>query len=145
MSRPSSTSGHTQVTPTVPPAVHALASPPPLLIDAQLPGYLLPSVLSLLRDSAAHVVRQKRLAEDALRAEGLLPSTGTGTDINGNGKGKGRAPEDDEADLIEGEMIKRVERIGLMVGGYIAEKWVEVTSSSGRHGAGAGTRAEATG
>ncbi|GFZ49502.1 hypothetical protein JCM24511_07622 [Saitozyma sp. JCM 24511] len=122
MSRPSSTSGHTQVTPTVPPAVHALASPPPLLIDAQLPGYLLPSVLSLLRDSAAHVVRQKRLAEDALRAEGLLPSTGTGTDINGNGKGKGRAPEDDEADLIEGEMIKRVERIGLMVGGYIAEK-----------------------
>jgi hypothetical protein len=106
--------------------VHALASPTPLLIDAQLPGYLLPPVLSLLRDSAAHVVRQKRSAEDALRAEGLLPGTGPGTDTNGNGngngKGKGRAAEDDEAELIEGEMMKRVERIGLMVGGYIAEK-----------------------
>lgn len=38
-------------------------------------------------------------------------------------KGKGRA-EDDEKVLIEEELAKKMERIGLMVGGYVAEKWV---------------------
>jgi hypothetical protein len=116
MSRPSSTSTHLQITPTVPPAIHALASPTPSLLDAQLPAYLLPGVLSLLRDSAAHVVRRKRFAEEQLRQEGLIPPVG---------KGKGRADDgSEESELVESEAMKRVERIGLMVGGYVAEKWV---------------------
>ena len=40
-------------------------------------------------------------------------------------KGKSRATAEDEDNrIIEEETAKRVERIGLMVGGYVAEKWV---------------------
>jgi hypothetical protein len=110
--RPSTSSAtHTQSAPTVPPAIHNLASPPPSLIDSQLPSYLLPNVLDLLRESTNHVISRKRTEEDALREEGLLP-----------GKGKGKATPEDEARAVEEETNRKVERIGLMVGSYIAEK-----------------------
>ncbi|WVQ81878.1 hypothetical protein IAT38_004005 [Cryptococcus sp. DSM 104549] len=119
MSRPSSSSTHLPIAPTIPPALHLLATPTPTLIDAQLPNYLLPPVLDLLRESAAHVVRRKRAEEDALRAEGLLPP-------KEREKGKGKEGEVDEAEeerrIVEEELARRVERMGLMVGGHIAEK-----------------------
>lgn len=111
----SSTTHTQQIVPTVPPAIHALAAPTPSLIDSQLPVYLLPCVLALLRESAGHVVRRKRREENELREEGLLPAV--------DGKGKGKASEEEISEVIEGEALKRVERIGLMVGGYIAEKY----------------------
>jgi hypothetical protein len=115
--RPSTSSAsHTQTAPTVPPAIHNLAAPPPLLIDSQLPSYLLPNVIDLLRDSTKHVITRKRKEEDALREEGLLPLD------QGKGKGKGKATAEDEAKAVEEEMNRKVERIGLMVGSYIAEK-----------------------
>lgn len=113
--RPSSSStNHHAIAPTVPAPVHAMAAPTPALIDSQLPNYLLPCVLDLLRSSSSHVVQRKRRQEDELRAEGLLPPLD---------KGKARATaEDEERRLVEEETAKRVERIGLMVGGYVAEK-----------------------
>jgi hypothetical protein len=116
--RPSTSSAtHTQSAPTVPPAIHNLASPPPSLIDSQLPAYLLPNVLDLLRESTNHVISRKRKEEDALREEGLVP-----------GKGKGKATAEDEARAVEEETNRKVERIGLMVGSYIAEKCVSYPS-----------------
>ena len=114
----SSTTYTQQIAPTVPAAIHALAAPTPLLIDSQLPAYLLPCVLALLRGSAGHVVRRKRREENELREEGLLPPLETG-------KGKGKATEEEMSEVVEGEALKRVERIGLMVGGYVAEKYAE--------------------
>lgn len=115
--RPSTSSATlgAHVAPTVPPAIHALANPPPALIDAQLPAYLLPEVLGLLRESTTHVLRKKRKEEDELREDGLLPPP------QDRGKGKGKASEEDE---VRAEVEKKVERMGLMVGGYVAEKWV---------------------
>jgi hypothetical protein len=79
-----------------------------------MPNYLLPSVIDLLRSSTSHVITKQRRQEDELRAEGLLPPLD---------KGKGRAnPVDDDKRLVEEETAKRVERIGLMVGGFVAEK-----------------------
>ncbi|WWD19037.1 hypothetical protein CI109_103495 [Kwoniella shandongensis] len=116
--RPSTSSTHLPILPTIPPALHHLAIPTPTLIDSQLPNYLLPPVLDLLRDSSAYVIRRKRAEEDELRKEGLLPPS-SGQQV----KGKGKAGDDEEEKrLIEEELGKRVERIGLMVGGYIAEK-----------------------
>lgn len=125
--RPSTSSGsHTQTAPTVPAAVHNLAAPPPQLIDAQLPSYLLPCVLDQLRDSTRHVIAKKRKEEDALREEGLLPPLDSG-------KGKGKATAEDEERAVEEELNRKVERIGLMVGGYVAEKWVyPLESDDGR-------------
>lgn len=113
MSRPSSTSTHLQVNPTVPPAIHSLANPKPAQLDAHLQNYLLPNVLALLRDSANHVLTKKTAREQALREEGLIP-----------GKGKGKATREEEELALDNEVHKRIERIGLMVGGYIAEKCV---------------------
>ncbi|ODN82339.1 transporter particle component [Cryptococcus wingfieldii CBS 7118] len=108
MSRPSSVSTtHLPIAPTIPPALHQLANPAPALIDAQLPGYLLPPVLHLLRQSSTHVVRKRRAQEEELRSEGLLPP---------------RTQIEDEETVIEEELAKRIERIGLMAGGLIAEK-----------------------
>ncbi|OXG32060.1 transporter particle component [Cryptococcus neoformans Bt15] len=109
MSRPSSTSTHVAVAPTVPQVLHILANPPPTLIDAQLPGYLLPPTFNLLRESSAHVIRKKKEEEDELRNEGLLPPLS-------------EKDAKDESRLIEEELSKRIGRIGLMVGGFIAEK-----------------------
>ncbi|KAK8854814.1 hypothetical protein IAR55_003553 [Kwoniella newhampshirensis] len=119
--RPSTSSAHLPILPTIPPALHLLATPTPTLIDSQLPSYLLPPVLELLRESSAHVIRRKRAEEDELRKEGLLPplqGKGKGRAANGGGGGE----EEDEKRLIDAELGKRIERIGLMVGGYIAEK-----------------------
>ena len=105
---------HTQqITPIVPPAIHVLASPLPSLIDSQLPSYLLPSVLALLRESTGQVIRKRRKQEDELREEGLIPPLD---------KGKGKATDVEMDQLIETEALKKVERIGFMVGGFIAEK-----------------------
>ena len=112
----SSSTTHTQqVLPTVPQAIHASAEPTPLLIDAQLPSYLLPCVLALLRESVTHLVRRKTREQEELLDEGLLPPMNIG-------KGKGKAVEEDAKKLIESEALKRLERIGLMVGGFVAEK-----------------------
>lgn len=120
MSRPSSTSTpHHTTAPTVPPLIHSLASPLPTLIDAHLPSYLLPHVLTMLRDSSRHVVQRKIAQEEALREEGLLPA---------RNKGKGKMTREEEELVVETEALKRVERMGLMVGGFIAEKWVEPRS-----------------
>lgn len=134
MSRPSSTSARQAITPTVPPMVHSLANPSPHLLDAQLPAYLLPCVLDLMRDSTRHVVRRKLAEEDALRDEGLLPSAsgssgGAAAAAARDNKGKGRMSAEDEERLIESEALKRVERIGLMVGGHIADKSVLASPS----------------
>lgn len=118
--RPSTSSAsHTQTAPTVPPAIHNLAAPPPQLIDSQLPSYLLPCVLDLLRDSTRHVISKKRDEEVSIREDGLLPSSGNLTD---DVKGKGKASDEDEEKAVEEELNRKVERIGLMVGGYVAEK-----------------------
>ncbi|WVO13434.1 hypothetical protein L204_101050 [Cryptococcus depauperatus] len=108
MSRPSSSSTHLPIAPTVPPALHSLANPAPVLIDAQLPGYLLPCVLDLLRESSKRQVMKRRAEEEQLRNEGLLPLQSEN--------------EPEEAAVVEEELAKRIERIGIMVGGYIAEK-----------------------
>ena len=122
--RPSTSSvSHTQTAPTVPPAIHNLAAPPPQFIDSQLPSYLVPCMLDLLRDSTRHVIQKKRKEEDELREEGLLPPTLE------NVKGKGKASAEDETRAVEQELGKKVERIGLMVGGYVAEKSVHFPSS----------------
>ena len=102
------------VAPTVPPAIHALANPTPQLIDAQLPGYLIPASITVLRDSVRIVMSKKRREEDALREEGLIPSLPMD-------KGKGRAA-DLTSEEVDEEVGARLERMGLMVGGYIAEK-----------------------
>ncbi|ORY35608.1 NO signaling/Golgi transport ligand-binding domain-containing protein [Naematelia encephala] len=109
--RPSTSSSAqpTQIAPTVPPPIHILANPIPALIDSQLPSYLLPYVIDAIRQSTAHVMERKKAQEDELRAEGLLPPLE---------KGKGRASPEE----IEDEALKKVERIGLMVGGFIAVK-----------------------
>lgn len=54
---------------------------------------------------------KKRREEDELREEGLLPA-----------KGKAKATEEDEARAVEEQVAKKVERMGLMVGGYVAER-----------------------
>ncbi|WVQ74959.1 hypothetical protein IAR50_004567 [Cryptococcus sp. DSM 104548] len=110
MSRPSSVAAsHPPIAPTIPPALHLLANPPPTLLDAHLPNYLLPPALDLLRQSSAYVVRKRRAQEEELRSEGLLPPR------------PGRGDVDEDA-MVEEELGKRIERIGLMVGGLIAEK-----------------------
>lgn len=114
-SRPSSTSHSYPIAPTVPSALHILASPTPLLIDASLPGYLLPQVVRSLRDSAEHVVRRRLSREERLREEGLIPASPSSS------KGKSRA-DGAVMQMIDKEAMERVERIGLMVGGYVAEK-----------------------
>ncbi|WWC63262.1 uncharacterized protein I303_105862 [Kwoniella dejecticola CBS 10117] len=130
-SRPSTSSTHLPIPPSIPPALHALANPPPALIDAQLPNYLLPNVLDLLRDSSRHVIRRKRAQEDSLRAEGLLPPLSSLSSLSlekGQGKGKGKQvlteqeEEEEQNKLVEQEVAQKVERVGWMVGGYIAEK-----------------------
>jgi hypothetical protein len=93
-----------------------MANPPPALIDAQLPAYLLPAVIDLLRDSTAHVIRKKLREEDELREEGLLPPVPRPKHSD---KGKGKASEEEQ---VRDELEKKVERMGLMMGGYIAEK-----------------------
>ena len=124
--RPSSSSTtHTQpVAPTIPSAIHALAAPPPVLIDDHIPNYLTPCVLEALRQSSSYVVNKRRKAEEDLRKEGFLPN-------DGHPNGEPRAEE-----MIEAEMAERMERIGAMVGGYIAEKWVAfLLTGTNRHGA----------
>ena len=69
------------------------------------------------------MIQSKRREENELREEGLLPpAPASATTDGGNAKGKGRAVDDDEARAVEQELAKKVERIGLMVGGYVAEK-----------------------
>ncbi|WRT68365.1 uncharacterized protein IL334_005341 [Kwoniella shivajii] len=114
--RPSTSSSHLPLPPSIPPALHFLANPAPVLIDSGLPNYLLPNVLNLLRDSSAHVIRKKKAQEDELREEGLIPPLE-------KGKGKGKEEnEGNEERLIQDELNRKMEKIGLMVGGYIAEK-----------------------
>ncbi|OCF42700.1 transporter particle component [Kwoniella heveanensis CBS 569] len=123
--RPSTSSTHLPPAPSIPPAIHHLATPAPILIDSILPSYLLPNVLNLLRDSSRSVVRRKKEEEDQLRAEGLLPPLQSDTSGQGQGQGKGKGKVDEgheEERLVEVALGKKVERIGLMVGGYIAEK-----------------------
>ncbi|WVF72774.1 hypothetical protein IAT40_007592 [Kwoniella sp. CBS 6097] len=125
--RPSTSSTHLPAAPSIPPAIHHLATPAPILIDSILPSYLLPNVLNLLKDSSRSVIRRKKEEEDSLRSEGLLPPLPPPADIYGGGtgagKGKGKVDEvEEEERLVDAELGKKVERIGLMVGGYIAEK-----------------------
>lgn len=134
--RPSTSStAHTAPSaPTVPPPVHALASPLPVLIDAQLPGYLLPGVIDALRASTENTVRRRRRQEAELRERGALPGSVSSLSVadlkldgRAEGKGKGRADgeaDEEEARLVRDELERRLERIGAMVGGYIAEKRV---------------------
>lgn len=106
--RPSSSStSHLPIVPTVPQPIHALANPSPVLIDSQLPNYLIPAVSDLLHQSTQHVLDKRRQEEAALRVEGLLP------------KGKAKEYSVDE------EAARRMERIGLMVGGHVAERSVD--------------------
>ncbi len=116
------------VTPTVPMAIHNLAIPPPVLIDSQLPSYLLPCALDLLKQSTSYVIRKKRREEDALIEEGLLPPrpNGKGRSILDGQLGAEVSDEEEERRLIDAEVAHRVERIGLMVGGYVAEKSVNL-------------------
>lgn len=91
------------IVPTVPQPIHSLANPAPHLIDSQLPNYLIPASFDLLHASTRHVVERKRREEEFLRDEMSL---------------KGKAKADD----VEEETAKRLERIGIMVGGHVAEK-----------------------
>ncbi|WWC90738.1 uncharacterized protein L201_005675 [Kwoniella dendrophila CBS 6074] len=125
-------------TPSIPPALHQLANPSPILIDSQLPNYLLPNILDLLKDSSKYVIKKKKHQEDVLVKEGLLPRPPNPSNSNSKGKNKqkdshgdnalGEEEEEEEEEdegtnkLIQVELQKRIERIGLMVGGYIAEK-----------------------
>lgn len=110
----SATTPHAPVAPIAPAGVHQMATPTPLLVDASLPVYLLPAALSALADSAAAAVRRRIAAET--EAEGESSSM---LDA-GDGKGKGRAA--DMPLLVDAAVATRLERIGYMVGGYIAEK-----------------------
>ncbi|EIW67294.1 hypothetical protein M231_01604 [Tremella mesenterica] len=115
-SRPSSSAAHPPApAPTVPQAIHQLAIPNPTLIDSHLPTYLLPCVYDVLRQSTAHAIAKKRKAEQDLVDEGLITFSSLSLE-----KGKGKAEV--EEGVVDEELTKRLERIGLMVGGYIAEK-----------------------
>ncbi|KAL7423888.1 hypothetical protein Q5752_001473 [Cryptotrichosporon argae] len=116
-SRPASTSASAPgINPTVPVAIHHLAAPAPRLLDAQLPAYLLPQAIAALTASATHVVRRRLGAEAEMREQGLLPPL-----LTGSGKGKEKETEPDAA-MVEGEVAARLERMGQLVGGYVAEK-----------------------
>ncbi|WWC71595.1 uncharacterized protein I206_105553 [Kwoniella pini CBS 10737] len=120
-SRPSTSSSHLPIqTPSIPPALHSLANPIPCLIDSQLPNYLLPNLLNLLNESSKYVIKKKKIEENQLRLEGLIPKL-----EKGKGKQIINDQEEEEKEinkLINEEVNKKIERIGLMVGGYIAEK-----------------------
>lgn len=121
----SATTPHAPIAPTAPQAVHAMATPTPLLVDASLPGYLLPAAISALSDSAAFAVRRRLAAER--EAEGGEPSSSSSNVIDAGEKGKGRAGAGGDADadmplLVDEAVAARIERMGLMVGGYVAEK-----------------------
>lgn len=96
----SATTPHALVAPVAPAAVHQLASPTPLLVDASLPGYLLPAALSALAESSAHALERRIRAEQ---------EAGEGEEVVKEG-------------LVTEAVTKRTERIGLMVGGFVAEK-----------------------
>lgn len=85
----------------------------------------------MLRESTAHVIKKKRKEEDELRAEGLIPPkpkpNGKGRAVDGAHSagttgGSGDVVDEEEVRLIDEEFAHRIERIGLMVGGYVAEK-----------------------
>lgn len=102
-----------------------MATPTPLLVDASLPGYLLPAAITALSDSAAFAVRRRLAAER--EAEGGEPSSSSSNVIDAGEKGKGRAGAGGDADadmplLVDEAVAARIERMGLMVGGYVAEK-----------------------
>ncbi|BEJ17875.1 hypothetical protein CspHIS471_0701430 [Cutaneotrichosporon sp. HIS471] len=109
----SATTPHAPIAPVAPAAVHQLATPTPFLVDSSLPAYLLPAALSALADSAAAAVRRRIAAET--EAEGESSSM---LDVGNKGKEKAA----DMPLLVDAAVATRVERIGYMVGGYIAEK-----------------------
>jgi hypothetical protein len=121
-SRPSSTAHSHPIAPTVPSSIHLLAAPTPSLLDANLPNYLLPEVISSLLAGADHVVRKRLADEERLRDEGLLPPAG----MSAKSRGKLRqTKEEAEAEVrleVEEEVRERLGRMGQMVGGFIAEK-----------------------
>lgn len=83
-----------------------------MLVDASLPAYLLPAALSALADSAAAAVKRSIAAETEAEGESLNMLDAVGD------KGKGK----DMSLLVDAAVHARVERMGVMVGGYIAEK-----------------------
>ncbi|KAL1406422.1 hypothetical protein Q8F55_008121 [Vanrija albida] len=122
MSRPpsSSTTPHAPIAPIAPPAVHALAAPVPALVDAALPAYLVPAALKALTDSASYAVHRRLEAER--EAEGSAEGA-FATEAAAAAKGKGKsAAADAVPGIVEEAVATRMERIGFMVGGFIAEK-----------------------
>ena len=119
-SRPSSTAHSHSVAPTVPSTIHLLASPTPLLLDSNLPNYLLPEVIASLQAGVSHVVRKRIEEEEKLREEGLLPP------MSSKARGKLKQTQQEaEAEIareVDEEVRERLSKMGQMVGGFIAEK-----------------------
>ncbi|TXT12861.1 hypothetical protein VHUM_01262 [Vanrija humicola] len=121
MSRPpsSSTTPHAPIAPIAPAAVHQLASPVPALVDAALPAYLVPSALKALTESASYAVHRRLEAER--EAEGSAEGA-FATEAAAAAKGKGKSVAADTVPgIVEEAVATRMERIGFMVGGFVAE------------------------
>lgn len=97
-----------------------MATPVPPLVDASLPGYLVPAAMTVLAESTASSIR-RRLALER-EAEGGEGSASGPNAHETPEKGKTRAAEDDVPRLVEEGVAIRLERMGLMVGGFVAEK-----------------------
>ena len=109
----SSSSPYPQIQPSLPSALHQLSAPTPTLIDSQLSAYLIPSVLDALKSSSRAAVRRRREWE---RSEGLYSQ---------EAKGKGKPDEaEEEEEEVKAALRSRIEAMGLMVGGTIAERSV---------------------
>lgn len=87
----------------------------PTLIDSQLPGYLVPSVLDALRESSRVAVRRQREWE---RSEGPFTADSV------KGKAKQGEGDQEEEEQVKQALRNRIEAIGLVVGGTIAERCV---------------------
>jgi hypothetical protein len=93
-----------------------MASPVPPLVDASLPSYLLPAAITALAESTAAAARRRLALERAAEGDSAVSANAHAT------PDKGKAGEEQIPRLVEEGVAARLESIGLMVGGYIAEK-----------------------
>lgn len=91
----------------------------PPFVDSSLPGYLVPAAMQALAESTASSIR-RRLALER-EAEGGGGAAGPNWHEIPD-KDTGRVTEEQVPRLVEEGVAVRLERMGLMVGGFVAEK-----------------------
>lgn len=121
MARPqsSATTPHAPITPMAPAAVHAMAAPAPLFVDASLPGYLVPAAMEALAESTATAIRRRMALEREVEGS---EGSAAGPNFHDIPDKDEHVTEEQVPKLVEEGVAVRLERMGLMVGGYVAEK-----------------------